>query len=54
MGITLDEVAIYDYALSPERVAEHFALSLVPEPNSRLMLATGTAFLSVLYRRRAR
>ncbi len=53
VGITLDEVAIYDYALSPERVAEHFALSLVPEPDSWLMLAAGTVFLVVLYRRRA-
>jgi hypothetical protein len=54
VGITLDEVAIYDYALSPERVADHFALSLVPEPEGWLMLATGAAFLGVLHRRRAR
>jgi hypothetical protein len=54
VGITLDEVAIYDYALSPESVADHYALSLVPEPVSWLMLVSGTAFLGLLYRRRVR
>jgi hypothetical protein len=53
VGITLDEVAIYDYALSPGRVADHFALSLVPEPDGWLMLVAGAALLNVLHRRRA-
>jgi hypothetical protein len=54
MDITLDEVAIYDYALSPEGVADHFALSLVPEPESWMMLLAGAALLSGLHCRRVR
>ena len=54
MDITLDEAAIYDYALSPESVSDRFTLSFVPEPAGWLMLVAGGALLSVLYRRRIR
>lgn len=37
---TLDEVALYDYALTPSRVAAHYAAG-VPEPTALSLLAIG-------------
>jgi hypothetical protein len=51
VGITLDEVAIYDYALSSEAVATHFAL---PEPSSHLVAATTLLVICALRAGRAR
>jgi hypothetical protein len=48
----IDEVAIYDRALSWEEVQSHFAVATVPEPASWLLLLAGAAGLACLRRRR--
>ena len=50
---SIDEVAIYDYALSAEQIREHyFAGTITPEPATIGLLALGT--LAALRRRRRR
>jgi hypothetical protein len=46
----IDRVAIYDYALSPERIQAHYQAGLIPEPASLSLLALGGL---MLFRRRA-
>ncbi|NIP97724.1 MAG: LamG domain-containing protein, partial [Akkermansiaceae bacterium] len=45
----IDEVALYDYALSPEQIQNHYNLGLVPEPASVSLL--GLALMGALVRR---
>ena len=47
VGLTLDEVAIYDYALSPATVGLHFALAL-PEPSSHMLAAAALLVICTL------
>jgi hypothetical protein len=42
-GGSIDEVAIYSYALSAQQVQEHFQAALVPEPSSVALAAIGLA-----------
>ncbi len=40
----IDEVAVYNYALSEERILAHFAAA-IPEPSSVAMVVVGAALL---------
>ena len=46
----IDEVALYDYALSPAQVLNHYNIGSIPEPGSASLL--GLALLGVFLRRR--
>ena len=49
-NMLLDEVAMYDYALSADQVAAHYQAGIVPEPTGLALL--GVAGLGLLARRR--
>ena len=49
----IDEFAIYDYALAPEQVADHFAARNSPEPTTLTLLGFGLAAFARRRRRRA-
>jgi len=49
----IDEVAVYDYALSPEQVAQHYVTG-TPEPASLTLLVGGLALLRARRRRSSR
>ena len=49
---TLDEIAIYDYALTSEQIHAHYAAGVVPEPATTTLVAGG--LLALLAQRRRR
>ncbi|MCH8922478.1 MAG: helix-turn-helix domain-containing protein [Planctomycetes bacterium] len=52
----IDEVSVYDKALSPERIAEHFAAAsvIVPEPSGLTIGLVLAGMLAAVGRRRRR
>jgi hypothetical protein len=50
----IDEVAVYQYALSPAQIQGHFDAAFVPEPGSAATLLTGLAVGGVAWRIRRR
>lgn len=50
-NMVLDDVALYDHALSAAQIANHYALGIAPEPGSMSLIIAGSGLL--LARRRA-
>jgi hypothetical protein len=51
---SIDEVAIYAYALSPQQIQEHFDAAFVPEPGSTALAAMSLLFGAIAWRVRRR
>jgi len=49
---TLDEIAVYDYALTADQIQAHYAAGVVPEPATTALMGAG--LLALLARRRRR
>ena len=45
---TMDEVAIYDYALSGTRIQAHYEAAALPEPTACVLLMLGMAGLTLI------
>ena len=48
---SIDEAAIYRYALTPQQIANHYALGTVPEPSALLLICLGLAAVGSVRRR---
>ncbi len=50
----VDEVAIYDHALAPDRIQAHFEAASLPEPSTLVLLVFGLAVLGLRRRQKTR